>query len=100
MFICFLAGGLRMSITTGSVDVLFVQADAVKTQGSFSASVDLALGRCLLVFGALVAMDRAGARPPRKPRARAELVGSDACHRKTKAIETDTAVGAARADLV
>lgn len=78
MFICFLAGGLRMSITTGSVDVLFVQADAVKTQGSFSASVDLALGRCLLVFGALVAADRAGARPPRKPRARAELVGSDA----------------------
>jgi hypothetical protein len=59
MYICFLAGGLGMSITTGSVDVLFVQATAVKTQGSVSASVDLALGRCLLVFGALVATDRA-----------------------------------------
>ena len=32
MFICFLAGGLGMSITIGIVDVLFVQADAVKTQ--------------------------------------------------------------------
>jgi hypothetical protein len=30
MFICFLAGGLGMSITIGIVDVLFVQADAVK----------------------------------------------------------------------
>ena len=48
MFICFLAGGLAMSITIGIVDVLFVQADAVKTQGSVSASVDLALGLCLL----------------------------------------------------
>ena len=35
MFICFLAGGLAMSITIGIVDVLFVQADAVKTQVSF-----------------------------------------------------------------
>jgi hypothetical protein len=42
MFICFLAGGLGMSITIGIVDVLFVQADAVKTQGSVSASVSRA----------------------------------------------------------
>jgi hypothetical protein len=41
--------GLTMSITIGIVDVLFVQADAVKTEGSVSASVDLALGLCLLV---------------------------------------------------
>jgi hypothetical protein len=41
MFICFLAGGLGMSITIGIVDVLLLQA---KTQGSVSASVDLALG--------------------------------------------------------
>ena len=30
MFICLLAGGLGMSITIGIVDVLFVQADAVR----------------------------------------------------------------------
>jgi hypothetical protein len=52
MFICFLAGGLGMSITIGIVDVLFVQA---KTQGSVSASADLALGLRLLTFRALVA---------------------------------------------
>jgi Sap, sulfolipid-1-addressing protein len=62
MFICFLAGGLGMSITIGIVDVLFMQADAVKTQRSVGASVDLALGLCLLVFGALVATDRVGRR--------------------------------------
>ena len=33
MIICFLAGGLGMSLTIGILDVLFVQADAVKTQG-------------------------------------------------------------------
>jgi hypothetical protein len=75
MFICFPAGGLGMSITIGIVDVLFVQA---KTQGSVSASVDLALGLCLLALGALVATER---RPPAHARPGGqgpELVGSDA----------------------
>jgi hypothetical protein len=65
MFICFLAGGLGMSITIGIVDVLFVQADAVKTQGSVSASVHLALGLCLLVFRASYALLQRVDRPPR-----------------------------------
>jgi hypothetical protein len=78
MFICFLAGGLGMNITIGIVDVLFVQADAVKTQGSVSASVDLALWLCLLVFGALVATDRVGRRRTRRGGQGPELVGSDA----------------------
>ena len=51
-----------MSIAIGIVDVLFVQADAVKTQGSVSPSVDLTVGLCLLVFGTLVVTDRAGRR--------------------------------------
>jgi hypothetical protein len=81
MSICFLAGGLGMSIMIGIVDMLFVQADAVKTQGSVSASVDLALGLCLLVFGALVATDRVGrrARPSRRPRARVTCRVPNSC---------------------
>jgi hypothetical protein len=59
MFICFLTGGLGMSITIGIFDVRFVKA---KTQGSVSASVDLAVGLCLLALGALVGTERAGRR--------------------------------------
>jgi hypothetical protein len=79
MFICFLAGGLGMSITIGIVDVLFVQADAVKTQRSVSASVDLALGLCLLIFGAVVATDRVGRRrTPAEVGPRAGRIGCSA----------------------
>ena len=39
MFACILAGGLGVAIAIGFVDVLFVHADAVKSQGKVSAGV-------------------------------------------------------------
>lgn len=54
MFACILAGGLGIAIAIGIVDVLVVQADAVRTQGKISAGVDLALGLILLGLGALL----------------------------------------------
>jgi hypothetical protein len=75
MFICSLAG-LGMSITIGIVDVLFVQADAVKTQGRIGGP-----GTGAVPAG----LRRAGRDGPRRARAHArrggqgpELVGSDA----------------------
>jgi Sap, sulfolipid-1-addressing protein len=54
MFACILAGGLGVAIAIGLVDVLFVHADAVKSQGKVSAGVDLAVGLILLALGALL----------------------------------------------
>ena len=54
MFACILAGGLGVAIAIGLVDVLFVHADAVKSQGKISAGVDLALGLVLLALGVLL----------------------------------------------
>ncbi len=54
MFACILAGGLGVAIAIGLVDVLFVHADAVKSQGKISAGVDLAIGLVLLALGALL----------------------------------------------
>ncbi len=54
MFACILAGGLGVAIVIGLVDVLFVHADAVKTQGKASAGVDLALGLIVLALGVLL----------------------------------------------
>jgi hypothetical protein len=67
MFMCFLAGGLLVSITIGVIDVLFVKASAVKTQGSISATFDLVLGVGLLVGGGLVATKRVGRRKTAVP---------------------------------
>jgi hypothetical protein len=53
MFACILAGGLGLAIAIGIVDVVFVHADAVKSQGKISAGVDLAVGLVLLALGAL-----------------------------------------------
>ena len=79
MFICFLPRRPGMSIAIGIVDVLFVQADAVKTQGSVSPSVDLTVGLCLLVFGTLVVTDpRRAAAHAHQGGQKPELVGSDA----------------------
>jgi hypothetical protein len=58
MFLCFLLGGMGMSLTVGLLDVFVLQADAVKTQGSVSAGIDLALGVPLLAIGVLVATGR------------------------------------------
>jgi hypothetical protein len=58
MFLCVLLGGLTVGITIGLVDVLSVHADAISSQKTVSAGVDLALGLLLLAVGALVATGR------------------------------------------
>jgi hypothetical protein len=58
MFACFLLGGMGMSLAVGLLDVFVLQADAVSTQGSVSAGLDLALGIPLVVIGLLVASGR------------------------------------------
>ena len=74
MFLWLLLGGLTVGVTIGLLDVLVFQVDAINTQRSAGAGVDLALGLFLLVAGALVATGRvpgrrnapvpAGDRPP------------------------------------
>jgi Sap, sulfolipid-1-addressing protein len=54
MFTCFLLGGMGMSLAIGLLDVFVLHVDAVKTQGSVSAGLDLALGVPLLAIGILV----------------------------------------------
>jgi hypothetical protein len=54
MFACILAAGLGVAMAIGFVDVLFVHADAVKSQGKVSAGVDLAVGLILLALGAML----------------------------------------------
>src|ERR1035441_1455728 len=63
MFACFLSGCIGVALTVGLLDVFVVHADAIKTQGSISAGLDLALGVALLVIGALVATGRLHGRP-------------------------------------
>jgi Sap, sulfolipid-1-addressing protein len=58
MFLCLLLGGLTVGITIGLLDVLVFQADAINTQKTVSASVDLVLGLLLLAVGGLVATGR------------------------------------------
>lgn len=58
MFACVLLGGLGASIAVGLLDVFVLRADAVKSQGSISAGLDLGLGIALLAIGALVATGR------------------------------------------
>ncbi len=55
MFACFQLGGVGMSLAIGLLDVFVVHADAINTQGSASAGLDLALGVPLLAIGVLVA---------------------------------------------
>src|SRR4029077_14621 len=55
MFVCFLLGGMGMSLTVGLLDVFVLQADAISTQGSASAGRALFLGVPLVAVGALVA---------------------------------------------
>jgi Sap, sulfolipid-1-addressing protein len=55
MFGCFLLGGMGLGLAVGFLDVFVLHADAVKTQGSVSAGLDLALGVPLLAIGVLLA---------------------------------------------
>ena len=76
MFLCVLLGGMTVSLTIGLLDVLVFHADAIKSQGTVSAGVDLAIGLLLLAVGGLVATGRLhgprkaavppGGRPPGK----------------------------------
>ena len=77
MFLCVLLGGMTVALTIGLLDVLAFHADAIKSQGTVSAGVDLALGLLLLAAGALLATGRlhgrrkaevlAGDQPPGPP---------------------------------
>ncbi|HBW19456.1 MAG: GAP family protein [Streptosporangiaceae bacterium] len=58
MFLCFLLGGMGMGLAVGLLDVLVLHADEIKTQGSASAGLDLALGVPLLILGILLAANR------------------------------------------
>jgi hypothetical protein len=63
MFVCLLLGGLTVGITIGLLDVLVFHLNAIDTEKTVSASVDLALGLLLLAVGSLVATGRLHARP-------------------------------------
>src|SRR6185437_5956931 len=58
MFLGFLLGGFTVGITIGLLDVLVFHLDAINSQNTLSAGVDLALGLLLLAVGALVATGR------------------------------------------
>jgi Sap-like sulfolipid-1-addressing protein len=58
MFLSVLFGGLTVALTIGLLDVLVFQANAINSQKTVSASVDLALGLLLLAACALVATGR------------------------------------------
>jgi len=58
MFLSLLLGGLTVALTIGWLDVVVLHADAINSQKTVSAGVDLALGLLLLAVGALVATGR------------------------------------------
>jgi Sap, sulfolipid-1-addressing protein len=58
MFLCILLSGFTVGITIGLLDVLVFHLDAISSQKTVSAGVDLALGLLLLAVGALVATGR------------------------------------------
>ena len=58
MFLSVLVGGLTVGLTIGLLDVLVVHLDAINSQKTVSAGVDLGLGLVLLAAGALVATGR------------------------------------------
>ena len=58
MFLGVLLGGITVGVTIGLLDVLVLQLDAINTQKTVSAGVDLALGLLLLAVGVLVATSR------------------------------------------
>ena len=77
MFLCVLLGGVTVGLAIGLLDVLVWHVDAISSQKTVSAGVDLGLGLFLLAVGALVATGRLHGRrkapvpardgPPDKP---------------------------------
>jgi Sap, sulfolipid-1-addressing protein len=67
MFLCFLAGGLGMALTIGLLDVFVLHADAISTQGSASAGLDLAVGLPLVIIGVLLATGHLHGRRKKQP---------------------------------
>src|SRR6266566_1019615 len=77
MFLSVLLGGLTVGLAVGLLDVLVFHIDAINSQKTVSAGVDLGLGLFLLAVGALVATGRLHGRrkapvpapdgPPEKP---------------------------------
>ena len=77
MFLCILIGGMTVALTIGLLDVLTIHADAINSQKTASAGVDLVLGLALAAAGALIATGRlhgrrktavpAGGGQPEKP---------------------------------
>jgi hypothetical protein len=77
MFLCVLLGGLTVGLAIGLLDVLVFHVDAISSQKTVGAGVDLGLGLLLLAVGALVATGRlhgrrkapvpAGTEQPEKP---------------------------------
>jgi hypothetical protein len=55
MFVCLLFGGMTVAITIGLLDVLVFHADAINSQKTVSAGVDLAIGLLLLATSGLLA---------------------------------------------
>ena len=58
MFLCILLGGMTVALTIGLLDVLVFHVDAISSQKTVSAGVDLTLGLLLLAVGGLVATGR------------------------------------------
>jgi Sap, sulfolipid-1-addressing protein len=58
MFLSVLLGGMTVALTIGLLDVLVFHADAIKSQKTVSAGVDLAVGLLLVAVGALVVTGR------------------------------------------
>ena len=58
MFLSILLGGMTVALTIGLLDVLTIHADAINSQKTASAGVDLVLGLVLVAVGALVATGR------------------------------------------
>src|ERR1019366_8207661 len=52
MFLCLLLGGMTVALTVGLLDVLVFHADAINSQKTVSAGVDLAIGLLLLLLAA------------------------------------------------
>jgi hypothetical protein len=62
MFLCLLLGGITVGLTIGLLDVLVFRLDAINSQKTVSAGVDLGLGLLLLAVGALMVTGRLRAR--------------------------------------
>jgi hypothetical protein len=85
MFLCVMLGGLAVALTIGLLDVLVFHLDAISTQKTVSAGVDLVLGLLLLAVGALVATGRLHGRH----RAQAAAGGQPATPKKEKKEKKD-----------